>query len=57
MIRHVVLLRFKEEASSPTRAAIASSFVALASEMQLVKSFEWGVPVKRLWTRDSPIVL
>ena len=43
MIRHVVLLRFKDEASGSRRADIASSFAALADEVPMVQSLEWGV--------------
>jgi hypothetical protein len=45
MIRHVVLLKFSDEAGSARRAGLANAFAALPSQITQVRSFEWGLNV------------
>jgi hypothetical protein len=41
-LRHVVLLRFRPEATAEQRAAVEAAFAALPSEIAEVRSLEWG---------------
>ena len=43
MIRHVVLLRFLDEAAPDRCAAIAVAFEGLASKISQVRYLEWGL--------------
>ncbi len=43
MIRHVVLLRFHEQAPAERRAEVAAAFAALRTTLPLVQALEWGV--------------
>ena len=43
MLRHIVLLKFKEEATPARRAELAAAFEALASKIPQVQSLEWGL--------------
>jgi hypothetical protein len=45
MIRHVVLLAFKDEATVERRAELAAAFAGLASRIAQVRSLEWGLDV------------
>lgn len=42
MIRHVVLLKFSEEATTERRAELTAAFVSLATQIPQVRSLEWG---------------
>jgi len=42
MIRHVVLLKFTEEATEARRLALVEAFAALADAIAQVRSLEWG---------------
>ena len=44
-LRHLVLLRFKAEASAAAIAAIELGFVALRSQIDGVRDLEWGTDV------------
>ena len=46
-IRHLVLLKFKPEATSAELNALESAFAELASKIDAVQSLEWG-------TNNSP---
>jgi hypothetical protein len=46
-IRHLVLLKFKPEATSAELNALESAFAQLASKIDAVQSLEWG-------TNNSP---
>jgi hypothetical protein len=41
--RHVVILKFKDDAPPAEVAKIENSFVALKSKIPLVKDLEWGI--------------
>ena len=43
MIRHVVLLKFSEEATTERRAELTVAFAALATQIPQVRSLEWGL--------------
>lgn len=43
MIRHVVLLKFTDEATADRRAALSAAFAGLASLISEVRSLEWGL--------------
>jgi len=43
MIRHVVLLRFKEEASAARRSELALAFAGLERDIAQIGAIEWGV--------------
>jgi hypothetical protein len=43
MLRHVVLLRFTDEATPDRRAELATRFAGLASLIEQVRSLEWGL--------------
>ena len=45
MIRHVVLLRFKDETPAARRAELADTFAALGREIEEVQAIEWGTDV------------
>jgi len=44
-LRHLVLLRFKTEASVDAIAAIERAFVALRGQIEGVRDLEWGTDV------------
>ncbi len=46
-LRHVVLLKFKDESSAQDIKKVEDAFVALADKIPLIKDFEWG-------TNNSP---
>jgi len=43
MIRHVVLLRFKDEASAAQRSELALAFAGLKRDIAQITAMEWGV--------------
>lgn len=43
MIRHVVLFKFNEEATTERRETLSAAFAALATQIPEVRSLEWGV--------------
>jgi hypothetical protein len=43
MIRHVVLLRFKDDIAPERLAALTQGFAALAERIEGVRQLEWGV--------------
>jgi hypothetical protein len=43
MIRHVVLLRFKDDTPADTQAAIEQAFAGLSREIPHIRNLEWGV--------------
>lgn len=43
MIRHLVLLKFSEEATPERRAELAAAFTSLASQIPQIRSLEWGL--------------
>jgi len=43
MIRHVVLIRFKDETPPAQRAALEIAFAALGREIAEVQAIEWGL--------------
>ena len=43
MLRHVVMLEYKEETSEEQKATIAAAFVALKGKIDAIKALEWGV--------------
>jgi len=45
VIRHVVLLKFAEEASPERREELAATFAGLATQIPEVRSLEWGLNV------------
>ena len=45
MIRHLVLLKFSEEATTDRRAELAAAFARLATQIPEVRSLEWGLNV------------
>ena len=45
MIRHLVLLKFSEEATTERRAELAAAFAGLATQIPQVRSLEWGCNV------------
>lgn len=47
VLRHVVIFKFKDDASEDDVNRLNESFNALASEIPVVKDFEWGI-------NDSP---
>lgn len=47
LLRHVVLFKFKDEASSEDVNRLNDSFNALATAIPVIKDFEWGI-------NDSP---
>ena len=42
-LRHVVLFKFKESATAADIAKIEAAFIALPSQIEEVKGFEWGL--------------
>ena len=42
MIRHVLLIRFKAEASAQAIAAVKDAFLAIPAKIEGVESVEWG---------------
>ncbi len=46
-LRHVVLFKFKDNATSEDIQKVANAFVALKKKISLIKSLEWG-------TNNSP---
>lgn len=47
LLRHVVLLKFKEESSPKDVRKVEEAFIALKDKISLIKDFEWG-------TNNSP---
>ena len=45
VLRHVVLFKFKDEATTEQVRAIENAFAALPSKVDLVRDFEWGTDV------------
>lgn len=45
MIRHLVLLRFTDEATAAKRAELAADFAALRRHIEVITDLEWGVNV------------
>jgi len=45
MIKHVVLLKFSEEATTERRANLAAAFAGLATQIPEILSLEWGLNV------------
>jgi hypothetical protein len=45
MLRHLVLLRFKPEATAAQVGAVVQAFVELPAQISEVKSLEWGTDV------------
>ena len=43
ILRHVVLLKFKDNASAENIKAVEDAFHLLPSKIDLIKGFEWGV--------------
>ena len=43
MIRHLVVLKFSDEASPARRSELARAFAELPSRIAFVRSLEWGV--------------
>jgi hypothetical protein len=43
LLRHVVLFKFKENTATSSVQAIETGFRALALELDIVRSFEWGI--------------
>jgi hypothetical protein len=42
-LRHIVLFKFKKEATPETIKNIENEFVALPSKIETIKDFEWGL--------------
>ena len=47
MLRHVVLFKFKDDASAADIKKVESAFIKLPSQIKEIKGFEWG-------TNNSP---
>jgi hypothetical protein len=45
MIRHIVLLKFTEEATAERRDALCAAFAELPSQIAEIRSLEWGLNV------------
>lgn len=45
MLRHVVLFKFKDDATSDQVKAVTDAFAALPSKIDAIKGFEWGTDV------------
>lgn len=45
MLRHVVLFKFKDDASKDQVKAVTDAFAALPSKIETIKDFEWGTDV------------
>ena len=45
MIKHVVLLKFSEAATTERRAELAAAFAGLATQVPEILSLEWGLNV------------
>lgn len=45
MLRHVVLFKFKDDASTEQVKAVTDGFAALPSKIDTIKDFEWGTDV------------
>ena len=45
MLRHVVLFKFKDDASKDQVKAVTDAFAALPSKIDTIKDFEWGTDV------------
>jgi hypothetical protein len=43
MLRHIVLLKFNDEATPDRRADLAAAFAGLAAKIPQVHSLEWGL--------------
>jgi hypothetical protein len=42
-LRHIVLFKFKKEATPETIKNIENEFIALPSKIETIKDFEWGL--------------
>ena len=42
-LRHVVLFKFKKEATSEAIKSIENAFIALPNKIETIKDFEWGL--------------
>lgn len=42
-LRHIVLFKFKNEATTETIKNIENEFIALPSKIETIKDFEWGL--------------
>ncbi|GGP23844.1 Dabb family protein [Silvimonas iriomotensis] len=42
-LRHLVLLRFKDDIPADTRAALEQEFASLATKIDGISAFEWGL--------------
>jgi hypothetical protein len=42
VLRHVVMLKFKDTATAENVKQVETSFAALAGKINLIKDFEWG---------------
>lgn len=47
MIRHVVLLKFKEDVPADRLSDLERGFVALSERIEIVRQVEWGVNASR----------
>lgn len=47
LLRHMVIFKFKDEASDEDVSKLNQAFITLAKEIPVVKDFEWGL-------NDSP---
>jgi hypothetical protein len=45
MLRHVVLFKFKDDASQDQVKAVTDAFAALPAKIDAIKDFEWGTDV------------
>lgn len=45
VLRHVVLFKFKDDATTADIRAVEDAFRALPAEIDLIQDFEWGVDV------------
>jgi hypothetical protein len=45
MLRHVVLFKFKDDASEDQVKAVTDAFAALPKKIDTIKDFEWGTDV------------
>lgn len=45
MLRHIVLFKFKEEATDKQVQEVADAFAALPEKIDTIKDFEWGTDV------------
>lgn len=43
MLRHVVLFKFKDAATTENTKSVENAFALLPSKISLIKDFEWGI--------------